>query len=439
VPAPVFNGKLAAGVSQVEAMFNCKEFNCKAKLSKLASGAFLQPVLTVLVMTAPLVAVQPAQGREHALSTATPAAFYETHASSSDAKKRLLQQERQKLEKEKHSLHEKAMQLRKAEGKALKKLNVIQKQLNQTTGELCHTKKAVEVTEHKMVETENKLVTVQHKEGSLRSCASRRLKEIYCGERLSFVEMLFQVDNLQSLLDRLYYQERVAEQDKKLIQELRARETQLSQHKQALSQKKNALGEMVSQIAQKAMAIAKEKMSQQQVAAQLRSQRAFYEQAERELANESARLESQIFRMESSNRKRGGPITVGSGNMCMPLRAPVTSPFGWRSHPIFGVRKFHTGVDLAGPNRSPIRAADGGNVLFTGWYGGYGKVVIVSHGNNMATLYAHLSRVAVSVGDNVSKGDVIAYEGTTGFSTGPHLHFEVRVNGKPQNPLSYVR
>ena len=84
------------------------------------------------------------------------------------------------------------------------------------------------------------------------------------------------------------------------------------------------------------------------------------EKAERELANESARLEKQIFVMENSNRKKGGPITVGSGNMCMPLRAPVTSPFGWRKHPIFGVRKFHSGVDLAGPNRSAIHAADGG-------------------------------------------------------------------------------
>ena len=123
----------------------------------------------------------------------------------------------------------------------------------------------------------------------------------------------------------------------------------------------------------------------------------------------------------------------------MHLKAPVTSPFGWRRHPIFGVRKFHSGVDLAGPNRSPIRAADSGNVLYTGWYRGYGKVVIISHGKGMATLYAHLSRQAVKVGDNVTKGDVIAYEGSTGFSTGPHLHFEVRVDGKPNNPLNFVR
>jgi murein DD-endopeptidase MepM/ murein hydrolase activator NlpD len=144
--------------------------------------------------------------------------------------------------------------------------------------------------------------------------------------------------------------------------------------------------------------------------------------------------------MESSRRHgKHGSMSVGSGNMSYPLVAQVTSPFGWRTHPIFGVRRFHTGVDLAGPNHSTIKAADSGSVLYTGWYGGYGKVVIVSHGNGMATLYAHLSKIAANVGDNVSKGDVIGYEGTTGFSTGPHLHFETRVNGVPNNPMNYLR
>jgi murein DD-endopeptidase MepM/ murein hydrolase activator NlpD len=142
--------------------------------------------------------------------------------------------------------------------------------------------------------------------------------------------------------------------------------------------------------------------------------------------------------METSHRRSTKNMTVGSGNLAYPISAQITSPFGWRKHPIFGIRKFHTGVDLAGPNHSAIRAADGGNVLYTGWYGGYGKVVIVSHGKGMATLYAHLCKVATNVGDNVSKGDVIGYEGTTGFSTGPHLHFEVRYNGVPNNPMNYL-
>jgi len=373
------------------------------------------------------------------LSHASTAVSAVEQGSSVESKKRLLQQEKQKLEREKHEYHNKAAQLRKKEDQAYKVLHVIQQQLNVTNGKLTDTKHQVDHTTHKIEETAATLNTVQTKEFSLKECASKRLREIYEGNRLSFVEMLFQVDNLQSLLDRMYYQERVAEQDKKLIDELRQREALLTHNKEELGQKKNVLADLVSQIAQKAMEIAKAKTSQQETAEKLRSQRSFYEQAEHELAQESHRLENQIFVMESANHKRGGPIAVGSGTMCIPLRAPVTSPFGWRNHPIFGVRKFHTGVDLAGPNHSAIRAADGGNVLFTGWYGGYGKVVIISHGNGMATLYAHLSRTAVNVGDNVTKGDIVAYEGTTGFSTGPHLHFEVRVNGKPNNPLNYVR
>lgn len=372
-------------------------------------------------------------GQSHAFAN-------ESHGSNSkEAKKRLLEQQKQKLEKEKSEYHAKAAQLRKVEKQAYQKLRNIESKYSATNGQLSTTKNEVSHTVRKMQETQARLTTVKVKEESLTDSAARRLKEIYQGDRLSFIDQLMQVDSLQELQDRLYYQETIAEQDRRLISELRLREASLAKHRAQLGEKKNFLSEMVSQIAQKAMEIAKEKLSQEQLAEKLRSQRAFYEQAERELAQESYRLEKQIFVMEHENRAKGGPIAVGSGNMCMPLKAPVTSPFGWRRHPIFGVRKFHSGVDLAGPNRSPIRAADSGNVLYTGWYGGYGKVVIISHGKGMATLYAHLSRQAVKVGDNVTKGDVIAYEGSTGFSTGPHLHFEVRVDGKPNNPLNFVR
>jgi murein DD-endopeptidase MepM/ murein hydrolase activator NlpD len=364
----------------------------------------------------------------------------ESHSGTTkESKKRLLQQQKQKLEQEKNELHKKALALKKVEKQAYQKLRTIENKYSATHGQLCSTKKEVNHTQAKMEETQARLSTVKTKETGLADCAAKRLREIYEGDRLSFLDQLVQVDSLQTLQDRLYYQETIAEQDRKLIAELRLREASLAKHREQLGIKKNQLADLVSQIAQKAMAIAKEKFTQEQLADKLRSQRAFYEHAERELAQESHRLEHQIFAMESSKRAKGGPIATGSGTMCLPLRAPVTSPFGWRTHPIFGVRKFHSGVDLAGPNRSPIHAADSGNVLFTGWYGGYGKVVIISHGKGMATLYAHLSRAAVKCGDNVTKGDVIAYEGSTGFSTGPHLHFEVRVEGKPNNPLNFVR
>ena len=102
----------------------------------------------------------------------------------------------------------------------------------------------------------------------------------------------------------------------------------------------------------------------------------------------------------------------------------------------------HSGIDIGGPNLGDIKASNSGKVIYSGWYGGYGKVVIIEHGiingKPVTTLYAHMSSIAVSNGTKVSKGQVIGYEGTTGYSTGPHCHFEVRVNGQPNNPLNYI-
>lgn len=357
---------------------------------------------------------------------------------SAKTKERLLQ-----IEKKRAELHEQVAQARKKEQLAMIKLSSITRKLNTATGQLVDTKHQLKRTEHKLIETVQVLNVTQTKEEQLSAGAAKRLREIYEGQRLSFLEMLFQIDSLQAFLDNMYFQERIAEEDKKLLNELRAKTAALNSRKGALADEKDKIGSLVSEFAKKALEIAKARFEQEQVASKLKTQRAFYEKAEQQLSNESHRLESQILAMQRAARSSNKPAQQGSGNMSMPLKAHVTSPFGWRRHPIFGVRKFHTGIDLAGPNRSAIRAADSGSVLFTGWYGGYGKVVIVGHGNSngndMATLYAHLSRAAVSVGDNVSKGDVIGYEGTTGFSTGPHLHFEVRVNGKPNNPLNYLR
>lgn len=353
---------------------------------------------------------------------------------SNDAKKNLLQ-----IEKRRREMHERLEQVRKREQLAIWDLRKVKERLNATTGVLIHKKRELKKTEHKIDETDRARASTQTREQKLSQSAARRLREIYEGRRITFVEMFFQMDSLQGFLDRMYYQERIAEQDRKLLAELRAKAILLAAQRGELDLQKRQMGDLVSEFAKKAMAIAKEKVERQQVANRLKTQRAFYEKAERQLAMESQRLETQILEMEDGQKNSNRPIQHGSGNLSMPLKAHITSPFGWRKHPIFGVKKFHTGVDLAGPNRSPIKAADSGSVLHSGWYGGYGKVVIVSHGNGMATLYAHLSRTCVQKGDNVQKGQVIGHEGTTGFSTGPHLHFEVRVNGKPNNPLNYVR
>lgn len=139
------------------------------------------------------------------------------------------------------------------------------------------------------------------------------------------------------------------------------------------------------------------------------------------------------------NNKSNVSNSVSSGErFIMPANGPISSPYGPRKHPIFGTNGFHTGIDIAASNNSSIYASKSGKVVFAGVQSGYGNTVIVDHGGGIQTLYAHCSTILVSSGQAVNRGEEIAKVGSTGNSTGPHLHFEVRVNGKHQNPSSYL-
>jgi murein DD-endopeptidase MepM/ murein hydrolase activator NlpD len=134
---------------------------------------------------------------------------------------------------------------------------------------------------------------------------------------------------------------------------------------------------------------------------------------------------------------RGNP-TPGNHRFIWPVNGPIASGFGVRVHPIYGTSRMHTGVDIGASQGTPIKAAGDGVVKMAGWNGGYGNWTLIDHGGGLATGYGHQSRIAVSVGQHVSTGEVIGYVGSTGASTGPHLHWEVRVNGNPVNPLGWV-
>lgn len=129
---------------------------------------------------------------------------------------------------------------------------------------------------------------------------------------------------------------------------------------------------------------------------------------------------------------------VGSGMLVGPVPGSISSGFGMRVHPITGQNRMHNGVDIDGVLGDPIRAAKAGTVILAGVKGGYGNTTMIDHGGGMVTLYAHQSEFAVSVGSKVSSGEVIGYVGSTGQSTGPHLHFEVRINGVPRDPVKYL-
>jgi len=184
-----------------------------------------------------------------------------------------------------------------------------------------------------------------------------------------------------------------------------------------------------AQAAQKAASFAMRRQKSTRLSA-VENDLALLEQQENQLLAESNALTSVITGSSGSG--------VGTGTMMWPVNGPVISPFGYRIHPILGYRKLHTGMDFGVGYGTPIQAADSGAVIYATWMGGYGNVIIVDHGRGISTLYAHQSSLAVGTGAVVTRGQVVGYVGSTGFSTGPHLHFEVRVNGTPVDPMGYL-
>jgi murein DD-endopeptidase MepM/ murein hydrolase activator NlpD len=160
-------------------------------------------------------------------------------------------------------------------------------------------------------------------------------------------------------------------------------------------------------------------------------------------ATQEAQLERDIqayeAEQEAARRAAGiaGPSTA-PGALDWPVHGTITSPFGYRQNPFGGGVEFHQGLDIAAPMGTTIEAAAGGTVIQAGWFGGYGNFIVIDHGGGMSTGYGHCSQIFVSVGQKVQKGQAIGAVGSTGVSTGPHVHFEVRLNGKPVDPAPYL-
>lgn len=165
----------------------------------------------------------------------------------------------------------------------------------------------------------------------------------------------------------------------------------------------------------------------------IESYKKVYEKARQEEENLKASLSSSLSKTTDSVKYTGGKFCWPA-----PSYVRISSPYGYRVHPIYKTQKFHSGVDLAAPGGSNILAAADGVVVMSGWNGGYGNCLVIDHGGGTSTLYGHASKLLVSKGAKVTKGQVIAKVGTTGNSTGNHLHFEVLINGKTTNPMPYI-
>jgi murein DD-endopeptidase MepM/ murein hydrolase activator NlpD len=297
-------------------------------------------------------------------------------------------------------------------------------------------------TKERLVYLDNRLDATMGDAVRLGQDAGKRLRGLYMGERLSMLQMILEANDLSTLLDRIYYKQRIMAQDKKLLTDLQTKIQELNSLKSALARQKVLLGQTIATIHVKNMEIQRSIEIDRSLRDKYRNDAAFYDRAEAELLAESYNITAQIRGLMSSRKGSFQVVKNSTGSFMWPIQGHISSGFGSRFHPIHRRTRMHTGIDIGGPNGGAIHAADGGQVIWAGWKGGYGKAIMINHGNrngrNLVTLYGHLSVISVSSGETVSKGQVIGREGSTGYSTGPHLHFEVRVDGVPVNPLGYL-
>ncbi len=314
-------------------------------------------------------------------------------------------------------------------------------------GDLKGLQKHIKVTAEQIKQSENRLqkATKQLRELEVTLVKAEQAyqqKQFATVARLRFLQrqqiergwaVLLQSQNLNEFLDRRRQLKLVYETDREMLKGLKKEADRIEQQRNQVEQKKNEISLLTQQLLAQKSDFEAQADFQKGLIERLKTDHKALEAAEAQLARDSQNI-SQLIRQ----RIPGGIAYRGTGKMLLPCAGEITSGFGWRTHPILGYERFHAGLDIGADYGTTIYAADSGTVIFAGWYGGYGNAVIIDHGGGITSLYAHSSELYVSEGQTVRRGAAIAAVGSSGLSTGPHLHFEIRENGEPVDPLAYL-
>ncbi len=300
----------------------------------------------------------------------------------------------------------------------------------------------ITVLQNKIASLQKEIAKIKEEISKNELLIENNKKAIYTALNLSYkisaispLELLFSDGNLNSSDEKITYISYIAGANKSLLDDLTEKTKLLAKQKTQLEESQKNLSAFLSEKKEEEAVLKQELLLKNQLLSTLKQKKLEYltqkSILEQEIKNEQEKIE-ELIRLANNGKM------VLRGGLMWPVRGPLTSPFGWRVNPIWHTREFHPGIDIAVGTGTPVHAAAAGVVSYAGWLTGYGNVVIIYHGSNVSTLYAHLEKYIVRKGQAVRKGQVIAYSDNTGWSTGPHLHFGVYVGDKPVNPLKYL-
>lgn len=276
---------------------------------------------------------------------------------------------------------------------------------------------------------------------------------------VSYWSVLFRAKSFSDLLDRIHMIREIAEADQNMLEDLKAAAAQVEEERQQLQEELDAQNLVYEELKVLELQLQQQRTEADLCLQELAAAREGLTAEYADLSEQEAALQKQVMEAQKAyndalsaeeaarlaqmnqNNAAGTGAVVSAGNsgfLCPVSGAFITDPYGWRIHPTEKIKKFHTGVDFAVPHGTPICAMASGTVSSCGNNKWYGNNVTISHGSGYGSFYGHMSSYVVSSGETVTQGQVIGYVGSTGISTGPHLHFEIYVNGAAVNPMEYV-
>lgn len=342
-----------------------------------------------------------------------------------------------KIQEELEQSKVKLLETRKKEQESLSTLVTVKTELKQASRDLKRAQTKIVVNEGQINELTVEIRATESDLTTLTARLRRRIREVYKSSAVNYLDLLFGARSMSDFINRSHFFGKIIEGDTGLIQTLGNAYQKTKVQKTQLVKVTQEIKGLAQEIKVKKETISEKAEQEKKLYEELKERRADYEKKIEELERSSAELERAI-QAKMAQRRQTGVYAHGTGALDWPIRGRITSRFGYRRHPMWGGRHLHTGLDIAAPHGDPIRSADSGEVIFSGWWDGYGKAVVIDHGGNITTVYGHMSRIYAQNGAKISKGQIIGLVGSTGYSTGPHVHFEVRVKGRPQDPMRYL-
>jgi len=319
-----------------------------------------------------------------------------------------------------------------------KKLQEANSKLESTKAELNKTNQSLEKAKEELSEAEK---AMEEQNVSLHE----RIRVMYKNGNIGYLEVLLEANSFSELITRFEMIKTIMEYDFELLNSLEEKRDEIEDKKEEIEKEQQRILTLKNQLESKASQVKTLQVSRQNYISKMDSEIAAYEKEMKDLERDAAEAKRIIQAAQAAAAKNNGssgssgPYTGGALRWPVPGHTRISSPYGMRIHPISRVRKMHTGIDIPAPTGTPFIAPADGVVTYSDYLGGYGKVVIVDLGGGLSILGAHNSSLLVNVGQSVQKGQTIAKIGSTGNSTGPHSHFEVRKNGNHTNPISYVK